>query len=283
MTTVGLVYSRLRQEERLLLDAAERLGIAVVPQNDAELQLRLDGGLLGDVILSRSVSTSRGLAVLAACDAWGLPAVNRFDVAVRCADKAHTSWLLAAARVPTPDTRVAFTSETALAALDDLGYPAVLKPVQGSWARMVSRLRDRDEAEQVLEVREHLANPVQHIHYVQQYIEKAVKGVHRDLRAFVVGGETIACIARRSPHWITNTARGATAEGIVVTDDLGDLCVRAAEAVGGGVLAIDLMETPDGLVVHEVNHTMEFRNSITTTGVDIPGRILQYCIEEARR
>jgi [lysine-biosynthesis-protein LysW]--L-2-aminoadipate ligase len=283
MTTVGLVYSRLRQEERLLLDAAERLGVAVAPQNDAELQLRLDGGLEGDVILSRSVSTSRGLAVLAACDAWGLPAVNRFDVAVRCADKAHTSWLLAAHGVPTPDTRVAFTADSALAALDDIGYPAVLKPVQGSWARMVSRLRDRAEADQLLEHREHLANPVQHIHYVQEYVDKEAGGSHADLRAFVVGDETIACIRRRSPHWITNTARGAVATGVAVTPELGELCVRAAEAVGGGVLAIDLMESRDGLIVHEVNHTMEFRNSIAPTGVDIPARILAHCVSEAKR
>ena len=289
MVSVALVHSRVRAEEKLLLEAGERLGIDVRPVHDGELTLGLDPHPeLGDVVLSRSVSTSRGIAVLAACDAWDVPAVNRFDTAVRCADKAHTSWLLRAAGVPTPTTTVSFTPEAASAAVPDDRFPVVSKPVQGSWARLIARARDRGELEQLLEHREMLPNPTQHIYYLQEYVDKQRAGgvdatTYRDLRAFVVGDETIACIARNSPHWITNTARGATTEAVPVDDALDDLCRRAAAAVGGGVLAIDLMETEDGPVVHEVNHTMEFRNSIAPTGVDIPGRVLQYCVEEARR
>jgi [lysine-biosynthesis-protein LysW]--L-2-aminoadipate ligase len=54
----------------------------------------------------------------------------------------------------------------------------------------------------------------------------------------------------------------------------------AAEAVGGGLLAIDLLESPQGLLVNEVNYTMEFRNSIDTTGVDIPGKMIDYLLQE---
>lgn len=281
---VALVYGRLRPEERLLMEAGQRLGIAVRPVHDATMQIGSAGGVPGDVALVRSISTSRGLAVMQACEAAGQPVVNEHRVAALCADKAHTSWRLRAAGVPTPETRVAFTPEAALDALEVLGYPAVLKPVTGSWARLVSRVRDRAEAEQVLEHRAMLPNPSQHIYYAQQYVEKANDdGRHRDLRAFVVGADTIACIARVADHWITNTARGATTQAMPVDDELDDICQRAAEAVGGGILAMDLMQTRDGLVVHEVNHTMEFRNSIAPTGVDIPGQILRHCVEVARR
>ncbi|MFI4882244.1 MAG: lysine biosynthesis protein LysX, partial [Phycisphaerales bacterium JB064] len=82
-----------------------------------------------------------------------------------------------------------------------------------------------------------------------------------------------------------NTARGGRAEGLPVSPELDDICQRAAAAVGGtetSLLAIDLMECPDrGLLVCEVNSTMEFRNSIATTGVDIPGRIIDHVLHVA--
>lgn len=280
---IALVHGRIRPEERLLLDAADRLGIDVVPIHDSQLQIDLNGQLIAptgpvraDAVLIRSVSTSRGLTIARACHAAGTPVFNHPDTAATCADKAATSWALRAAGVPTPETRVAFTPEAALEALDAIGYPAVLKPVTGSWARMISRVRDRQEAEQLLEHREMLPNPQQHIYYVQQPIDTRTDAGHQDLRVFVVGDEVIAAIHRTSPSWITNTARGATTSAVPITPELRDICLRAAQAVGGGILAIDAMQGPDGLLVHEVNHTMEFRNSIDVTGVDIPGRMLQF-------
>jgi [lysine-biosynthesis-protein LysW]--L-2-aminoadipate ligase len=116
---------------------------------------------------------------------------------------------------------------------------------------------------------------VQHqTYYIQPYVEKR----NFDIRAFVLGEQTICAIRRNSEHWITNTARGASTEGYPVGDQLADLGRRAAAAVGGGAVAIDLFETPRGeLVVNEVNSTMEFRNSIAVTGVDIPARFADYC------
>jgi [lysine-biosynthesis-protein LysW]--L-2-aminoadipate ligase len=67
-----------------------------------------------------------------------------------------------------------------------------------------------------------------------------------------------------------------------VTREVNEISVRAAKAVGGGVVAIDLFETPDGLMVNEVNYTMEFRNSIDTTGVDIPAKVVDYVVEVGR-
>lgn len=274
---LAMVYGRVRPEEKLLMDAASRLGIQLDPVHDRDLVL---GDLPNANLLLRSVSSTRGMYVARAAEAQGHTCVNTLQTSATCADKAETSWVLEKHNVPTPATRVAFEIPSALRAAEELGYPVVIKPTQGSWARLVARADNAEQLEQLLEHRAMLPNPLQHVYYLQAYVDKAASasGTQRDLRAFVVGDQTIAAVWRNSPHWITNTARGATTENCPVTDELNDLCLRAADAVGGGILAVDLMETPDGLTVHEINHTMEFRNSIQPTGVDIPGRMLQYAV-----
>ena len=174
---------------------------------------------------------------------------------------------------------VAHTPESALQAIERLGYPVVLKPAVGSWGRLLSKVNDREAAEAILEHKETLGSYHHSIFYIQKYVEKH----GRDIRSFVVGDETICAIYRTSPHWITNTARGGVATNCPVTREVGDISVRAAKAVGGGVVAVDLFETPDGLMVNEVNYTMEFRNSIDTTGVDIPAKVVDYVVEVGRR
>ncbi|MHB8633279.1 MAG: lysine biosynthesis protein LysX [Thermoplasmatota archaeon] len=285
MATIGMVYGRARVEEKMLQEAAQKRGAKMESVRDGDLVLDLDPGALPyDVVLERSVSYTRGLYILRFCRNQGIPAVNTYEVAAACGDKTETSLRLRRAGVPTPRTKVAFEPEAALKALDELGYPAVMKPTTGSWARMVARVDSRREAEQILEHREELPNPLQQVYYLQEYVEKAKGGEsHRDLRAFVIGERTVCAIWRSSPHWITNTARGAVATAADVTPELDEICLRAANAVGGGVLALDLMEGPDGWLCHEINHTMEFRNSVAPTGVDIPGLIVEHSLKEARR
>ena len=209
---------------------------------------------------------------------WGIPTVNTFEVANVCGDKLLTTAALVRAGVPVPRTRIAYTPESALEAIEALGYPVVLKPAIGSWGRLLSKVNDRDAAEALLEHKVTLGSFHHGAFYIQEYVEKQ----GRDIRAFVVGDETICAIYRDSPHWITNTARGAKASNCPVTPELDALSRAAAQAVGGGVVAVDLFETPDGLQVNEVNYTMEFRNSIDTTGVDIPARIVDYTLGVAR-
>ena len=173
--------------------------------------------------------------------------------------------------------KVAFTEESAIEAIEEMGYPVVLKPAVGSWGRLISKINDRDAAESILEHKTVLGSYHHSIFYIQKYVEKS----GRDIRSFVVGDKCIAAIYRTSPHWITNTARGGVATNCVVTDEIADLSVRAAKAVGGGIVAIDIFETPEGLQVNEVNYTMEFKNSITTTGVNIPKHVVDYVLQIA--
>ncbi len=278
---VGVLLSRVRVEEKLLLEELERRHVPTTIIDDRELVLQLETKpeLGVDVLAERCIQHSRALYALSVLETWGIPTVNTFEVADICGNKLLTTMRLIRDGVPSPRTRLAFTPESALTALEELGYPAVLKPLVGSWGRLISRVNDRDAAESILEHKEVLGTYMHSIFYIQEYIAKP----GRDIRAFVVGDECIAAIYRASDHWITNTARGGKATNCEVTPDLADLSVRAAKAVGGGVVAVDLLESERGLLVNEVNYTMEFRNSIDTTGVNIPGKVVDYILAAARR
>ena len=275
----GILYSRARLEEKLILQALKERGIDYELINDQQLVLDMDRPSLDcDVVLERCISHGRALAALRILKDWGIKTVNTYEVAAICGSKLETTSALVRHEVPSPRTLVAFTPESALEAIQRVGYPAVLKPAVGSWGRLLCKVNDREAAEAVLEHKKVLGSYHHSIFYIQEYIDKP----QRDIRAFVVGDETICAIYRYSDHWITNTARGGRAENCPVTPQIGQLSLAAAEAVGGGVVAVDILETDDGrMLVNEVNYTMEFRNSIKPTGVDIPGKIVDYMVEVA--
>ena len=282
---IALLHARIRVDEKLLLEELEQRGVEIQRIHIERCRFPLavpppadTPGIDCDAVLERCISHSRALHALRVLGGYGVPCVNSWHVAEVCGDKLATHIALAAAGVPTPAARVAFTSEAALAAIEELGYPAVLKPAVGSWGRLIARVNDRDAAEAVLEHKATLGTYHHSIFYVQEHIEKP----GYDLRAFVVGDRVVAAIARDSDHWITNTSRGATARAYPITDEFERISLDAARAVGGGIVAVDLFETPDrGLLVNEVNYTMEFKNSVEPTGVNIPRHIVDYVIEIA--
>lgn len=283
---VALLVTHIRAEEKLILSAFNNRDISPDIILDRELNFDISQGIeqlapsgiawsAYDLIFERCISTSRGMYALAVLNSWGIRSFNSFETAAICADKVRTSIALTRSGIPQPHTRVAFTPDSAMQAIEDVKYPAVLKPVTGSWGRLLARVHNRDSAEAILEHRQTLGDYNHHIYYVQEYVDKP----GRDIRAFVVGDRTIAAIYRASNHWITNTARGGQATNCPVTEDLDEICVRAAAAVGGGILAIDLLEDAQGnFVVNEINHTMEFRNSSKPTGVDIAQEVIDYVI-----
>lgn len=283
---VAVLITHIRAEEKLLLEAFQAEGITPDVILDRDLNFNVNQGAEQlapsgvawrdyDVVIERCVSTSRGTYALAILNAWGVRTVNSYHTASVCGDKLLTSIALAQANVPQPETRVAFAPESAIEAIEQIEYPAVLKPVTGSWGRLLARVQDRETAETVIEHRQTLGDYQYHTYYVQEYVQKP----QRDIRAFVVGNRTICAIYRTSAHWITNTARGGQASNCPVTPELSAICLQAAQAVGGGILAIDLLETPEGqLLVNEVNHTMEFRNSSAPTGVNIAAEVVRYAL-----
>jgi [lysine-biosynthesis-protein LysW]--L-2-aminoadipate ligase len=272
---VGFLHSLIRKDEKLLLDEfRDRKGIELTMLDDRKLIFDLQSRPDVDVVIERCINHSRAMHGLRLFESAGVSCINTSEVARICGDKILTSLALKEDGVPQPELRIAFTEESALNAIEELGYPAVLKPAVGSWGRLLSKVNDREAAESILEHKAILGSYHHSIFYIQKYVEKQ----GRDIRSFVVGDECIAAIYRSSSHWITNTALGGIATGCPVTNEIAEISLRAARAVGGGIVAIDLFETPRGLLVNEVNYTMEFKNSIATTGVNIPGKMVDYVV-----
>jgi len=284
MADLAVLYDRIRPDEKMLFEALDDLGVPYDKVYTPQLKVTFDEhGLAGvpwKVAIERCVSQSRGHGVTRALEGFGVKVINPAHVIELCGDKLATNAALHAHGLPTPRTGVAFDGDAALHLIEEMGYPVVLKPTVGSWGRMVSRLNDRAAAEAVIEHKEVLGGPQHGIFYVQELINKP----GRDIRAFVVGGTCIGAIYRTSEHWITNTARGAKASNCPVTPEIADLAQKAAAAVHGQIVAIDLVEDPGaqnewgGLKIIEINHTMEFKNSVATTGVNIPRRMGEYAI-----
>jgi [lysine-biosynthesis-protein LysW]--L-2-aminoadipate ligase len=272
---IGVLCSRVRLEEKLLFAALRKRGIDFdrVDPRGMILHPRGNGIEDYDLVLVRCISHTRAYYVTRWLESLGVLSVSSHPVVAACGDKMLTTSLLQQAGLPTPATVIAFTPEMALKAIEEMGYPVVLKPLFGSWGRLLARVNDRDAAEAVLEHKATLGGYLHSVFYIQEYVRKP----GRDIRALVVGEEVIYCIYRRSEHWITNTARGGAGEPCCVTPAVHDLSLAAARAVGGSIVAVDLLETPDGrLLVSEVNHTPEFHSSVKVSDVDIAGKMVDY-------
>lgn len=279
---IGMLCDRIRPDERMLIEAAKSKGVDLRVHDVDELVF--DAGRdpateFEKVVLQRSMSYFKSMHVTALLESDGIRVVNSFNSAVVCGNKLLTSIALSKAGVPTPKTLVAFTESSALKALDKVGYPAVLKPIVGSWGRLIAPLKDPESARAILETREYMF-PLYQVFYIQEMIQNLL----RDIRCFVIGDRAVAAMYRYAApgEWRTNVARGGRAEICEITSEFEELCVRAAEAVGGGAFGVDVMETSNGPVVHEVNYTTEFKALTESTGVDVPGSLLDYLVDLAR-
>ena len=232
-----------------MVAAAEKRGVGVNLVDSKDLSIPLDSGelpLADRVVLQRSVSYFRNVHSTAALETAGHRVVNSFACAWVCGNKLFGSLALIRAKIPTPKTVLALAEESALRSIESLGYPAVLKPVVGSWGRLSALLKDEDAAKAVIEDREHMF-PLYQVYYLQKFVERPP----RDIRTFVLGDRTIAAIYRDSgTDWRTNTARGGNAEKCEITPEVAELSLRAARPVGGVFVGVDLKEGEVGLVVH---------------------------------
>jgi len=289
---VGILYSRIRRDEKLLLSELrerdhdvekidvrkQRFGLSAPPEQFADV----------DVLVDRCMATSRSLYATRFAEAYGVPVVNSADTAAVCANKVKNSLALAGAGVPTPATEVAFTKDAALEVVESFGYPCVLKPVIGSWGRLMAKIDSRSAAEAIFEHKETLGHYEHKIFYIQEFVDKP----GRDIRVLAVDGEPVGAMVRSSDHWLTNAAKGAETDTFELDDQARDLVARASEAVGGGLLGIDLMETAGSrsdaessgraanesseYTVHEVNHNVEFKALDEATDVDVPARVVEW-------
>lgn len=259
MKSLAVLASRVRLEEKEIFAALEHRSVRYAHLDTR--QFAAGAGGLGseiaqfDAVLCREISFSRAYYACLLLEAQGAATVNRAEVIGACGDKARTSLLLSAAGVATPRTVVALTPEAALEAAEKLGFPVVAKPLTGSWGRLVTVLRDRQEAQAVLEHRAALPSPQQHVVYLQELIDKP----GRDIRVLVAGNKVIGATYRYGTQWRTGVASGGTSRPCPLSSELTGIALSAAQALGGGFLGIDMVEGTDGLYVIEVNHAPEFR------------------------
>lgn len=287
MKSIGLVFDRVRFEEKAIVEKSKEKGLSIKLSDAKTLCLNINSkdeeskAIFGDVVLQRCISYFRGLHITAFLESKGIDVINPLDVAQICGDKILTTLTLIKAGVPVPETLIAFSPESVYKALDKTGYPAVLKPIVGSWGRLVALLKDKDTTDAIIESRELLNNPIHKIYYIQEMVNRPP----RDIRAIVVGDRIVASIYRHAPQgdWRTNVARGGRTTLCPLTKELEDLVLKAAKAVGGGILGVDAMESPNGILVHEVNNTVEFKGAMAAGAINIPDEISDYAIELARR
>lgn len=281
MMPLAVLASRVRFEEKQIFAALERRHVPYAHIDARRFTAELDGKATGEPVhaaaLNREISHNRSLYAALLLEAQGVATVNRAEVITVCGDKLRTSLELERAGLPTPRTAIALTPEAGTAAAERLGFPVVIKPLSGSWGRLAAVARDPETAQAVLEHRAALPSPQQHIVYLQELIDKP----GRDIRVIVVGDGVIGATYRYSADWRTNAARGARSAPCPLTTELTGLARAAARAVGGGVLGVDLIEGPDGLLVLEVNHTVEFQGFQAAHGdaVDVADAIVGHMLE----
>lgn len=278
---IAMLVSHLRTEEKAILTAAAARNITVERIFDREIWFDLGERRFPDVdlVLDRSLVHSRAEYTLRLLQSWGIPTVNSFETTTLCDNKFHTNMAFIEHNVPTLRTLIAYTPASALEAIEQLGYPVVLKPNTGSWGRLLAKVNSRAAAEAILEHKAILGSYHHSIFYIQEYIEKP----GRDIRAFVVGDQVVAASYRNAKHWITNTARGSTSTHCPVTPEIADLALRAARSVGGEIMGVDLVETNEGLKVIEINVGAEFHGLRETTDADIAGEIVDYLVQKVQR
>ncbi|RDZ41883.1 lysine biosynthesis protein LysX [Haloferax sp. Atlit-47N] len=273
---VGLLYSRIRRDEKLLLNELRDRGHEVTKIDVRKEQFDLTeppesfDGL--DVVVDRCLATSRSIYITRFLKSYGIPVVNSHETADICADKAKNSLALADAGVPTPNTKVAFTVDSAMDIVEEFGYPCVLKPIVGSWGRLMAKIDSEAAAEAILEHKSTLGNYEHKVFYIQEFVEKP----GRDIRVLATDGEPVAAMVRSSDHWLTNAAKGASVDEFELDDRAKELVKQASDAVGGGLLGVDLMETGDDYTVHEVNHTVEFKALNDAVETDVPATVVDW-------
>ena len=279
---VTVLYDTIRWEEKALLEAGKKKGTNIQMVDCKKLSLDLDKPFNEDygTVLQRCVSYYRNVHSTAALEGMGVNVINCLKTGVYAGNKLYTHMLLKKLGVPTPYASVAFSKEAALESLEKNGYPKVIKPTVGSWGRMISKLNDKDSAEGIIEGRETMY-PIYQIHYLEEFVKRPP----RDIRAIMVGDKVVAAIYRYSGdgYWKTNMALGGRAEKCEVTGELEEICIKAKNAVEGQIVGVDLMESEEkGFVVHEVNNTTEYKNTVRVCEVDIPSLMIDYALNSGK-
>jgi [lysine-biosynthesis-protein LysW]--L-2-aminoadipate ligase len=282
LVRICIIYDKLRFEEKKIYNDIQQKGFDATLIDGKSLIFDTESSKsdsrFGDIILQRVISYNRGLHLTYCLEQIGLPVVNSFSVSEICGNKLITSLILKKNNVPTPKTTFAFSTESARECMKKIGFPLVVKPIIGSWGRGVYQIKDQSMADMMLDSRQENDNSFSRIYYFQELINRP----SRDIRCIVIGDQIVASVFRYSSEneWRTNVAVGGRTEMAPLTSELKELVLKASNAVGGGILGVDLMEDKErGYLVHEVNNTVEFRGASAVCKSDIAGAMTDYLVK----
>lgn len=271
---IGLLYTLLRKEEKLIIKELKSRGIYVVKIDDKISKIRLGENEFKklDFVLIRSMSLTHALFWSRFFESVGIKTINSYNTLNICGNKYLTNLKLTENNIPAPKGAITFDSDSALEIMEEFGFPCVLKPVVGSWGSLISKINDKESAQAILEHKQFLNSPYKNVYYIQEFINKP----GRDIRTLVVGENVMGAIYRASDNWKTNTTLNALPLKCPLTKEIEELSLKAAKAIEGDIVSVDIFESGKKLLVNEVNGVAEFRRSLEAYNVDIPKKIADY-------
>ena len=277
-----LLYTIMRKGHEAIYVRLSRLvpgivrGEAVVLRSRSR-RLEIDGGIVRGIgIANPPEEVSRRIDVLLILEGSGTVLINPVQPTVIARDKLVTTYLLANAGIPVPDTVVVNDPYEAYEIAKSWGK-IVMKPMQGSMGYGAHLIDNPDTAFIVAKVWTSLSMPV--------YIQRFMREKSRDIRAFVVDGEFIGAIYRYAPKnsWKTNVSQGGKAVKAGVDAEVKELAIKAAETLGLVYAGVDIGEVNDTYVVYEVNSVPSWAGFEAATGISPAEKIVDALLKRIKR
>lgn len=280
MADVELLVDIPRLEEKLILEELRRSGLSFRLTNAKYTPMRW-GERPAAVSLVRTISMQRAAYSAAIRESSGVRAINSLDSILVAGDKILTLSRLWRAGIPFPETIIALNGEAAERAGRLVEFPVIDKPPIGSWGRLVSLVKDPQSFRSIIEHRELYQSQVLKTHLIQRYISSG----SRDLRILVLGEEVLGAIWRSAADgdWRSNVARGGLVEAAELEEDLRELALKVSSVIGGEFISVDVFEEDGSFLVNEVNGVPEFKGFMEATGINVPGKLVEYVKAVLRR
>jgi RimK family alpha-L-glutamate ligase len=177
--------------------------------------------------------------------------------------------------VPVPRTAVTENVDEALKAFAELGGDAVVKPIFGSRGVGLTRIRDSEIASTVFRAITFYHGVI----YIQEFVDHGFS----DIRALVIGDQVVASMRRVGNSWRTNYSQGARPTPVNLDRTLEETAIKSAKLVGCKIAGVDILESPSGPVVVDVNSQPGWRGLQSVAKTNIADEIVNFVLSELKR
>jgi RimK family alpha-L-glutamate ligase len=205
----------------------------------------------------------------------GLCVINPPEAIEHCVDKYDLLAILEDNGIPVPRTAVTENFDEALKAFNELGGDVVVKPIFGSRGIGSTRVRDPEIASTIFRAITFYHGVI----YLQEFVHHGFS----DVRAFVVGDCVVAAMRRVSDSWKTNYSQGARPEPLRLDKIMDEMAVKSAKLIECKIAGVDILESPRGPLVVEVNSQPGWRGLQSVTRVNIANEIVDFVLSELKK